>query len=128
MVSTQPFPEGIFLPLQARALLRRLTPSQDAAVAVSQRHLASRVKGRQTQKLDLVLSGCSHHLGHMNRIGIQVLAALRPFPFRSEHPRLLRWIPTTMNLPPIEKILNQIAGHKSDRRGQEPTHCFLIDF
>jgi hypothetical protein len=34
-----------------------------------------------------VLYGCSHHLSHMNRIWIHLLAGLRPLPLKREHPR-----------------------------------------
>ena len=51
-----------------------------------------------------------HHLGHMNRIGMEALVRRRPSSISSEHPGLLHGIPPALDLPPAEQACAQIKG------------------
>ena len=70
---------------------------------------------QQTQ-LQVVLQ---HHLGHMNRIGIETLIRPRPLTIRLEHPGLLNGIPPTVQLPPSQQSVSQRKGRSRVQWGTE---------
>jgi len=87
---------------------------------------------RTSDKPVPVLSGCSHHLGHMNRIGIEALIRPRPLTIRLEHPGLLQGIPPAMNPPPGQQGLTELRRSVADvarLSASSLTHhcCFVVD-
>ena len=87
---------------------------------------------RTSDKPVPVLSGCSHHLGDPDAVGIKVLGRFRPPPVLGEHPRLQGWVLTAMNLPPGQQGLTELRRSVADvarLSSSSLTHhcCFVVD-